>query len=1180
MYLKSLSLKGFKSFADRTVLELEPGITAVVGPNGSGKSNISDAVLWVLGERNAHHLRGQTMEDIIFSGSSARRPVSVAEVELVLDNSDGTLPVEFNEVSITRRMYRSGESEYLINGVVSRRLDVLDILHDSGLGTGTHSIISQGNLDSVLQSKPADLRSFIEEAAGVLKHKQRKEKAGRKLDALDNHLARVRDVTAEVERQLAPLERKAKRAQAYERVSAEYAEVKRALAVDDLRRLQKQWDEVCASEAQLASDVDERRAVVTSTEQRMTEVQEVMRKATEGAGALARSQRRATAVSERLDAAELLIRERRRSAQDYIAETSSAIESAAARRAQAVREQEDAQRQYDEVQASHAQAKAEVERLTSEYNAAVVARNAASKKSDELDAAMRSAERERTEAQREQEALKENLSAGMAHERLVAARKEEMESTLEHARAECEELRATKAQAHEQLDALTAQEREAQSALGVAYQTAENARSHASGMLDELRAIDAQIQAIGQVQRERRSQVPALDWLMSNSEKFGGAFDEISQVIKVPQGMERLVENLLGADLEALVVRDEKAALDIASALHEAAKAGDVTLLPRTAQAAKHAADSPGASLIDELTYPAEAASAIEALLGDVVVCDTREAAFTAHDRDTSHRRFLSRDGLLVWPSGKVSVFGAASSDDEGALALERRLEDLKKRHDGTEKAQEQADAQTEEAERAYREAQEAALALSQQLASQKGAVQSADAEADRAEKRLASLVDEFENIERQMERARKDVEEVRPAVEDVAARIAALDEKRTNLTREHEEAVAAIEPLRTQASQFSESLSAAKLSEATLAERATYAYRMVDSRKREVDNIDAQAASSKRACAEKRVVIARAEPLLDTIEQLALNLRRRAEALDRAVGLAEEQSSSSHQTIAAVRDEARQARDAFDEASRRVSEVRVEKGRLEVQVEAAVRAVVEDCNTPIDQANQLPPLENRQEAEDTAFKLQRRIKNMGTINPDAAQEYAELKERYDYLAAQLTDLEQARTSLARITRIIDARMKDDFVHAFDEVNRNFGEIFSILFPGGSAELLLEDPDDLEHTGVEVTAQPRGKRIKKMMLMSGGEKSLTALALLFAVYRTRATPFYILDEVEAALDDTNLRRLLSYIQTLRNDTQIIMITHQRRTMEMADVLFGVSMQADGVTKVVSQKLEHALKQAE
>ena len=309
MYLKSLVLKGFKSFADRSALSLEPGITAVVGPNGSGKSNISDAVLWVLGERNAKHLRGQAMEDVIFAGSSARKATGLAEVELVLDNSDGKLPVDFDEVSITRRMYRSGESEYLINGNVARRMDVLDILHDSGLGTGTHSIIGQGSLDSILQSKPEDRRALIEEAAGVLKHKQRKAKSERKLAAMDATLARVRDVAGEVGRQLGPLERKAKKARAYQELSGQLTDISLALAVDDLRCLRQSWDAACAGEHQLVEDLQARHQDISTAEAAAETLQEQIRKQTENAGDLSRSYQRASSAVERFDGAVLLLHE-------------------------------------------------------------------------------------------------------------------------------------------------------------------------------------------------------------------------------------------------------------------------------------------------------------------------------------------------------------------------------------------------------------------------------------------------------------------------------------------------------------------------------------------------------------------------------------------------------------------------------------------------------------------------------------------------------------------------------------------------------------------------------------------------------------------------------------------------------------------------------------------------------
>ena len=408
---------------------------------------------------------------------------------------------------------------------------------------------------------------------------------------------------------------------------------------------------------------------------------------------------------------------------------------------------------------------------------------------------------------------------------------------------------------------------------------------------------------------------------------------------------------------------------------------------------------------------------------------------------------------------------------------------------------------------------------------------------------------------------------------EPLAARAAELS---LLLDRNEDAAV----PLRKAAAALRDEMSEAKLSQARLDERVSYLERMVTARLNDVERLGEEDRSSRRSLAEKAVVMRRAEPLLQQLEFIAQAARGCVARLESQSTQAQEASSGLYSAVTEARAAAKSAHDAYDEDSGRLSESRVEKGRLEVRLDAVMNAVVHAHGMPLDEALGLPPLTDRDEAEEQAARLRRRIGSMGAINPDAAREYEALKARYDFLQSQMDDLAQARRSLAKIVRIIDDRMRSDFLRTFEEVNGYFGKIFAQLFPGGKAELSLVDPDDVENSGVEVSAQPRGKRVAKMSLLSGGEKSLTALALLFAVYRTRSTPFYILDEVEAALDDSNLRRLTAYLEHLRQTTQLIMITHQRRTMEMADVLFGVSMHADGVTKVISQKLDRALQYAE
>ncbi|WP_165247044.1 chromosome segregation protein SMC [Adlercreutzia sp. ZJ141] len=1188
MYLKSLVLKGFKSFADRSVLTLEPGITAVVGPNGSGKSNISDAVLWVLGERNAKHLRGQAMEDVIFAGSSARKVTGLAEVDLVLDNSDGTLPVEFDEVAITRRMYRSGESEYLINGCQARRMDVLDILHDSGLGTGTHSIISQGSLDSILQSKPEDRRALIEEAAGVLKHKQRKAKSERKLQQMDIHLTRAKDVVREVERQLGPLERKAKRAKAYESASAELAELTLALAVDDLRALKRAWEAACATERGIEQELERHRVAIADADERMRALQEQVRLDAASAGELERAGGRANTAVERLDGAMLLLHEKRRAAQRAEADVRVQLESDKAKRIEADAELSRALEQLARVSAERVEADASVAKLLQDQAANAEQRRALEKRSDE-------AERERKEAERDRESIRkqlaetqETLSSGIAHMKLVETRGKELELQLKRAQEDAD--RAAQRRAAADRDREQADSRDAQLRSAVASALA--ARNKAQVAADDARnaaaAVAAEVRGIEEVERASVAGNPAHAWVRERLRDLPGSMQPLSHAVRASEGTEALVETLLGPDVAALFVDDSVSALDVAHSVLASEQQGEVSVVPRadsarTVRDARAAAAACGGwALTDKVSCSQELRQALDALLGDVVVCDSVDAALAAHERrECAGLRIATLDGCVVWPNGKVSICSAALSDAEGALSRARALDQARAACAEAEKTRDKAAAALSEAEEALRRVQVESLQAAQELAERRGAAESARNEARRAEEQLGAVRREFESVQHQRKDAEKTVSQARPSVESLEARLAHATKRAEDGARASERAQAEVVPLRKAAARVRDALGEAKLRAATLAERETYTSRLVDARSNDIARIDEAEVAARATCARKATAQVRIEPLLATLEELAAAMRARASRAAEAAEAAQNVSSGLHGQVDTARAQAKAAHDAFDACNARLSEAKVSKGRLEVQVDTAVNVVVVECGTPLDHALVTPELTDRGSAEEAAFKLRRRIANMGTINPDAAKEYEQVRQRYDYLAAQLADLEGARRTLAKIVRVIDERMKDDFMRTYEAVNQNFQEIFAVLFPGGSAHLsLVGDTSDGEPAGVEVSAQPRGKRITKMMLMSGGEKSLTALALLFAVYRIRATPFYILDEVEAALDDSNLRRLTAYLENLRDSTQLIMITHQRRTMEMADVLFGVSMQADGVTKVISQKLDQALRSAQ
>lgn len=1185
MFLKSLTLRGFKSFADKVSLKLEPGITAVVGPNGSGKSNISDAVLWVLGERNVKNLRGQAMEDVIFAGSSARKATSVAEVELVLDNSDGTLPVEFSEVSIARRVYRSGESEYLINGVVARRMDVLEILHDTGLGTGTHSIISQGSLDSVLQSKPEDRRALVEEAAGVLKHKQRMAKSARKLERMQAHVDRVSDIASEVGRQLGPLERKAKRALQYAELSKELASLRLVLAVDDLRTLKAEHARISERERMAQDACEQGKKRNEELDSQISALQEKIREDSVGASELSRTYQQTTAAAERLDSTALLLRDRRRAALARASELEVRKEQLKASVERAHTKLAEAQKQATADSTASKEATQMVKQLQEEFDSLSARYTEEERKAKELSTLITSLDNESVQVRNNLAQAKEALTNSMAHIKVIEGHKTELNLQIERLSADAN-VALTEAQTVEEaLAALDAQDKNARTLVSTCMQAREEARKAADTASAQEQSLEAQVQALEEIEAAEGMSAE------SGSHKAAAALTQagshhtlLSHAVKAPQELEALVEALLGSDLSALVV-PKTADIHTANSALGSHDGGSVTLLLQedtssVRQSLKNYAKltpPSGSLLLDKLEIAPEYTEAIQALLADVVLCETLSDALSGHAADTQGFRFATAEGDIVYPTGKTDLHAHAKGSDAGVLSRLRRIEELKAALVDAKKATATAASDAKSAEDALLRAQTESLALKEKLAMLKGNAQSARQAADDASQKLSSALREMEQLEESLSKASSTAESARPTIQQYETRLTeiaqSLEEAKVNSANIAEE----LEPLQDRKLGVSAQLSEARLQAAKLAERNTYSSRVIEGALTELESLQTAQSEDAYLYEVKRASAARLEPLYELLSHIAAAARNAMKTLEDASSSAKNSTNDLHEQLKQLHDQARSAQDAYDKSAEQLASVRVEKTKAEMQVQAAVAVITEDCKENLEKALLLPAPENRALAEEESFRLTRRIANLGTINPDAAEEYEELKSRYDYLESQLSDMRAANRALVRINAVIEERMKDDFIRTFEVVNENFQEIFAVLFPGGSAHLSLDTPDDLENSGVEVNAQPAGKRITKMSLMSGGEKSLTALALLFALYKTRATPFYILDEVEAALDDSNLRRLVGFIQRMRTETQLIMITHQRRTMEMADVLFGVSMQADGVTKVLSQKLEDALR---
>jgi chromosome segregation protein len=1170
LYLKSLTLKGFKSFADRSRIVLEPGVSVIVGPNGSGKSNISDSVLWVLGEQSAKQLRGNSMEDVVFAGSSARQAVGIAEVDLVLDNSDGTLPLEFDEVTITRRMFRNGESEYFVNQSPVRLMDVRELLHDSGLGRDTHSIISQGRLEEVLNSRPEDRRALIEEAAGVLKHKKRKERALRKLTAMDVHVERIRDILIEIDRQLRPLQRQASRATEYRDLAGDLRELELSLAVADLRELQTEWDAIEKREREHDATLELARYRLVEKERELSKFQSLLEEKGLFVGDLSEQRRRLQSVLERLNSGLLLLEEKGKTLVERLSELRQRIHHNESRLGSRSGESEQIIEERTVTEARLQALYTQLGELRRESETARKERIAADESLSSALAEQRRVRKEVEDARADLASVKQALSAFVLETELLTERIEAIRiqrtglaQTLTARRSRADQLAA-------QLEHQRRQAALAESDVDKRVRLLETRKTDQETRRAELAEIRAEIRGLEEVERAFEAASPALAWFISKERDLPGVIGPMSEHVTAPERYETVLEHALGSDVFGVLVKSGDAASDVVLTL-ERSEVRDYSLVPLDARPLA-CADGPGIPLMDVVTCKDVARDAVASLIGDIRVVETLEEALRAAGDRSATCRYATLEGHIVWPAGKVRV-GPQLGEDASVLVRRRRLTDLRDRLVAADAAVGETEAAVAAAAEALAAAQEDALQLTQSMATLfaeataareeigrlEQAITDADAEGSRIDVRVRQI-EERTGKDRPQERKLSD------AIQQGVARIDALEEEATKRREERDTRF-------RDESAVASRLGTCQVEIAAVSEREVHLKRRHAGVNAEVDELGALVAQSKQVAEALEILRERLHPLhdlysllLERAEHWAVRLRDRAR-------FEQTDSESLRSTIHGAQDAVRAAQIDLDELVAAMGDIRVDKGRLEVTVRAAAARIVEELGVSLESALERPPVEDRQAATDAIHRLRKRIANLGPVNPVAVEEFEQLRDRREFLQRQLDDLLASRASLHRVVAAIDRKMRDRFLETFELVDHHFQEVFAVLFPGGQAALALTDPDDPETTGVEVVAQPRGKRLQKMSLLSGGEKSLTALALLFAVYRTRPCPFYILDEVEAALDDTNLRRFIAFVDSLRRHTQFIVVSHQRRTMEMADVLYGVSMQADGVSKIVSQRLD-------
>ena len=1205
MYLKSLTLRGFKSFASATSMRLETGITCVVGPNGSGKSNIVDALCWVMGEQGAKSLRGGKMEDVVFAGTTSRAPLGRAEVTLTIDNSDAALPIEYAEVTISRLMFRSGQSEYAINGDRCRLLDVQELLSDSGLGREMHVIVGQGQLDTVLHAGPEARRALIEEAAGVLKHRRRKEKALRKLEAMQANLTRLVDLTAELSRRLKPLGRQAEVARRAAAIQADLRDSRLRLLADDYVTLAGRLEADAADEAAVLA---RRTMLETSLAAARHREAELDTAAQQHAAVLAGAQETwfsLSSLAERLRSAHGLAEERHRHlSAEPEAERPGRDPGELDRQAAEFREEEES-----------LQARLAVGR--DRLSAAVAERSGAEAQFTAVE--RRIAEDARAATTRADRLARLRAQVGAASSRQGAAAEEieRLAASAAEARARAERAQ----QEHSQVEELVSGHDEGRAGLAAADEEAAATLAEASGRVAGLRAAESQATRhfaalrarVDALQEAFRRGADASADLLATRGRFSGIIGPFAEALSVEDGAQTAVAAALGAAANAVAVTDLNAAITILTVLRESG-AGTAGLViagypeaghsltgrpQRTAgsglpQGARYALDLVRAS--DELR------PAVTQLLTGVVVAVTLEQAADLL-RASPALRIVTRDGDLLGPhwavggsAGQQSLLEVRAAADDAATGLEEaeeQCEQAAQQLTVAVRAEEAARRGVDEVRARMRQADSAASEISGRLGRLAGAARAAcdevrrlqtaiDAARKAGEKDLARLTELTSSL------AEAEAAEAAEGAGDPADPPAYLS---PYLAGDTDRTPAAIkETLAQRCTTARNAEMEARLEVRTVEERL----RAIAGR---ADTLTAAAAAERQARerAQARLRQRAAEAAVARAvahgAQLAVASAERsvAEALARRAA-AETATAERAEELKGVRARVRDLAAELDTVVSTVHGAEIARAEHRLRLEQMEAHAVEEFGVqapelvaeygpavpippPLDAAEGQPPASyDRAVQERRAEVAQRDLVRLGKVNPLALEEYGALQERHAFLATQLEDLKKTRRDLLTVVKEVDDRVQEVFASAYADTAREFEQIFSRLFPGGQGRLVLTEPDDMLATGIEVEARPPGKKVKRLSLLSGGERSLTAIAFLCAIFKARPSPFYVLDEVEAALDDTNLQRLLVIFGELRESSQLIVVTHQRRTMEVADALYGVSMRGDGVSAVVSQRL--------
>lgn len=1177
MQLKTLKVKGFKSFADPTTIEFNEGVTAVVGPNGSGKSNVIEAIRWVMGEQSAKSLRGGRMNDVIFSGTNKRKPMNIAQVTLTLDNSTGFLPIDFDEVSISRRLNRNGESDYAINNQSCRLKDIVDLFMDSGLGKESFSIISQGQVEAIFNSKPEERRAIFEEAAGVFKYKMQKQQAERKLEDTQANLDRVQDILYELEAQVEPLKDQAEKAKRYTALSDELTDTDIGLSVLSIKQFAKELEELKTSWEAIDKEIK----------------------------ALDQTVNKELATQKGLKDELELINDQREQLQERILDTVQQIErteSALAIRKEKVKHKEEfltakketiadltlQQSELDQSIDSKNQELAELQAATAELKRALSEKRerlgylqeGTDERIDELRGQYIDLMQAKASLNNEEQSLTQQVAKfGLQSERMNQRTKE-----IEQTKADEEQALADKSKELEKVS------RELESLLEKFNQldhdkktfdsTFYKKQQHLQGLKNEFERSKARHSSLLQMQQNYAGYFAGVKEIMQHQDQLDGIVGTVADLMRIPSKYLEAIDTVLGTSSQFIVVENEKAGRQAIQYLKRN-RSGRATFLPLTtikpryvqSQLLQTAQLTPGyIGVASELIEFNQGVSSImQNLLGNTIVASDLDSANTIARAIGFRHRVVSLDGNVMNAGGSMTGGGSRSNNahiftqKEELETLGQKLKDLEPKISEKEKAleafvnsrqtieEELSTIRSQGEEKRYIEndlkkeishLEESINQLSQQLKANRFETNEMQMEHNEVTTRLDSLTTEKADVLNQIDAINAEMKE--------------LNEAKADSSNKQEELLKEIEGISEQLAAKRELLASTKALLANLKDQQASIQDQLKKNELDMETYQTEAVNETEEELEERLT-----SLNEHYESFKLDdqsTKDQAKALSTEIDELETSIKSNQKTLS--------------EQTAAKNKNEVNQSKYEVNLDHQLHYLVDEYAISYEEAEKLPPLElTYEQAKDRVKQLKQSIKSLGPVNLNAIEEYDQVSTRYEFLSEQQADLLDAKAQLHNTMDEMDEEVKKRFKASFDEIKDQFAKVFPQMFGGGQAALQLTDPDDLLTSGVEIIAQPPGKKLASLSLLSGGERALTAISLLFAIIQVSPIPFCILDEAEAALDESNVARFGRYLRHFETDTQFIVITHRRGTMEQADSLYGITMQEKGVSKLVSVKLE-------